>query len=101
MMIKVSSITRSFQLVDALNEAGTDYAYLDDPEGIRWIIFAGPYRKGLGHFWVYEADRCNVTEKYGTTLYGHQDTVRTIITRANTKPVFLDEAIDLTELVCA
>lgn len=100
-MIKVSSITRSFELIDGLNEAGTDYAYLDDPDGIRWIIFAGPYRQGLGHFWVYEADRCNVTEKYGTTLYGHQDTVRTIINRANTKPVFLSEEIDLTDEICS
>jgi hypothetical protein len=94
-MIKVSNTTRSKLLIDKLNEAETDYAYIDDP-GKRWIFYAGPYRKGLGHFTVYLADSItNIATEAGDALFGHQDNVRTIIYRSRTHAVVLDEPIDL------
>jgi len=97
-MIKVSNITRSKLLIEKLNEAGTDYAYLDDPDN-RWIINAGPHRQGLGYLQIFLTDRCNVTEEYGHALFGHQDTVRNIINRSRSHITYLDESLDLTAFV--
>lgn len=99
-MIKISGNTRSDRIIKALNEADTNYAYLDDSNCVRWIFDAGPYRQGFGHFKVYKSNKKNLTSQYGSTLFGYQDTARTIINRSQTKLVYLDEELDLTPILC-
>ena len=98
-MIKVSNNTRSRWLIDKLNEADTDYAYIDDPCN-RWIIYAGPYRQGFGTFSVYFTDKNNVAVKVGDAFFGYQDTVRHIINRSATHSIILDPPVDLNPQVC-
>lgn len=96
-MIKVSDITRTYALWEALSEANDEYAYIDYPECTRYIIWTGLAH--LGYYRIYKTDRNNIAESYGNVLVGHQDSVRTLIIRANSRKVVLDSPLDLSSKV--
>ena len=98
-MIKIAGNARSSRIIEALNEADSNFAYLDDSDCVRWIFDAGPYRQGFGHFKVYRSNKTNTTTEYGSTLFGYQDTARTIINRSQSKLVRLDQPLDLNPLL--
>jgi hypothetical protein len=85
-------------MVKYLQEQDTIYGFLDQPEGIRYIISIKELH--LGYIQVFTADRCNLATELGSVLFGYQDTVMTIINRARTRDRRLDPPVDMNPLVC-
>ena len=98
-MIKITSRTRSFDILEALHDNNSTYAYLDDPER-RYVFWTGLYDKGLGYFRIYVGCNNNTMLGYGDALIGHQDTGRTLINRALSKYIKFDEPIDMSNDFC-
>jgi hypothetical protein len=96
-MIKISSITRSRDILESLDESNERFAYLDDPCNVRYIFDSD--NVDLGYFVIYKTDPNNIAVLEGHALIGYQDTARTLINRANARAALLNPTVDLSELV--
>lgn len=97
-LIRVPGNMRSRQMIETLNENNSQYAVLDQPECLRYIISIVELE--LGYLRVYECDRSNVASRVGELPFGYQDTVLTIITRGKARCKDLEPPVDLTDIVC-
>lgn len=97
-MLKVSDITRTYDMWDRLVEDDEEYAYIDYPCNTRYIFWAGLV--DLGYYRIYKTDPNNQAIEYSDVIIGHQDTVRALIQRANNHAVSFDAPLDLSHLTC-
>jgi hypothetical protein len=96
-MLKVTDITRSQDMILALQEAGLTYAYVDYPCNTRYIISIENWE--LGYLIVYKTDPNNVAIQDGHVPVGHQDTVQHLVIRGNSRAVSYENPIDLSTAI--
>lgn len=98
MFPKITNNIRSNDLVQLMKRCGANYAFIDYPDCIRYIISL--QELSLGYLLIYQSNVCNIACKVANIPFGHQDTVESLITRAISNFRILSDELDLNSMVC-